>query len=89
MVKAVDEFLSLIQSKEHWRRDLENLRDELEQRPDPRQRVELLDAFGRRLAGESREVGDAFKKLRQHLGASGADPSAEILSVFQYLGGRR
>jgi hypothetical protein len=89
MVKAVDEFLTMIQKKEHWRRDLENLRDELEQRPDPRQRLELLDAFGRRLASESREAGDAFKKLRQHLVARGADSTTEILSVFQYLGGRR
>ena len=32
-----------------WQADLENLRTELERRRDPRQRLELLDAFARRL----------------------------------------
>jgi carbonic anhydrase len=89
MLKAVDDFLTIIESKETWRADLANLREELERRHDPRQRLELLDAFARRLSGESREVADAFGKLRQEITAAGADPTAELLSVFQYLGGRR
>jgi hypothetical protein len=89
MLKAVEDFLTIIESKESWREDLANLRDELERRRDPRQRLELLDAFARRLSGESREVADAFGKMRQEITAAGADPTAELLSVFQYLGGRR
>ena len=89
MLKAVDDFLTIIASKQSWRADLENLRDELERRHDPRQRLELLDAFARRLGGESREVAAAFARLRQEITAAGADPTAELLSVFQYLGGRR
>jgi hypothetical protein len=89
MLKAVEDFLTIIESKESWRADLANLRDELERRRDPRQRLELLDAFARRLSGQSREVADAFAKLRQEITAAGADPTAELLSVFQYLGGRR
>ena len=52
-------------------------------------KVILLDAFARRLGGESREVAAAFARLRQEITAAGADPTAELLSVFQYLGGRR
>ena len=89
MLKAVEDFLTIIESKESWRADLANLRDELERRRDPRQRLELLDAFARRLSGESREVADAFGRMRQEITAAGADPTAELLSVFQYLGGRR
>jgi hypothetical protein len=89
MLKAVDDFITIIQSKESWRADLENLRDELERRHDPRQRLELLDAFARRLGGESREVAEAFARLRKEIATAGADPTAELLSVFQYLGGRR
>jgi hypothetical protein len=89
MLQAVEDFLTLIGSQEHWRADLENLRDELERRTDTRQRIELLDAFARRLAGESRELADAFARLRQTIAAAGADPATELLSVFQYLGGRR
>ena len=89
MLEAVEEFLTTIQGKEHLRADLENLRDELERRHEPRQRLELIDAFGRRLNGESRDVSDAFKKLRRQIGAGGADPTAQLLSIFQYLGGRR
>jgi hypothetical protein len=89
MLRAVDEFVTIIESKESWRADLARLRDELERHRDPRHRLELLDAFARRLSGESREVANAFAKLRQEIGAAGADPTAELLSVFQYLGGRR
>jgi hypothetical protein len=89
MLKAVDDFITIIQSKESWRADLENLRDELERRHDPRQRLELLDAFARRLGAQSREVAEAFARLRKEIATAGADPTAELLSVFQYLGGRR
>ncbi len=89
MLEAVDDFLTIVESKESWRADLANLREELERRRDPRQRLELLDAFARRLSGESREVADAFGKLRQEITAAGADPTAELLSVFQFLGGPR
>jgi hypothetical protein len=89
MLKAVDDFLTLVASNESWRADLEKLRDELERRHDPRQRLELLDAFARRLGRESRDVAEAFGKLRKEITAAGADPAAELLSVFQYLGGRR
>jgi carbonic anhydrase len=89
MLKAVEDFLTIIESKESWRADLSNLRDELERCHDPRQRLELLDAFARRLSGESRLVAEAFGRLRQEITAAGADPTAELLSVFQYLGGRQ
>jgi hypothetical protein len=89
LLRAVQEFLLTIESKEHWRADVENLRQELERRRDPRQRLELLDAFGRRLGGESREVAESFAKLRHELAAAGADPTAELLSVFHHLGRRR
>jgi carbonic anhydrase len=89
LLEAADGFLATIESKEHWRRDVENLRDELARRSDPRQRLELLDAFARRLGSESREVADAFARLRKEIDAAGTDPAAELLSVFHHLGRRR
>jgi carbonic anhydrase len=89
LLHAVEDFLGTIESKEHWKADVENLRQELERRRDPRQRLELLDAFARRLGGESREVAESFARLRREITAAGADPAAELLSVFHHLGRRR
>lgn len=89
LLSAADDFLGTIESKEHWKADVENLRKELERRKDPRHRLELLDAFARRLGGESREVAESFARLRREITAAGADPAAELLSVFHHLGRRR
>jgi len=89
LLDAVDGFLVRMESKEHWRKDVENLRAELERRRDPRQRIELLDAFGRRLAADSREAAESFALLRREIAAVGTDPLAQIISVLRHLGRRR
>jgi carbonic anhydrase len=89
LLAAANDFLTAIDAKEHWKRDVENLRRELGQRQDPRQRLELLDAFARRLGAESREVAESFARLRKEIAAAGHDPAAQLLSVFHHLGRRR
>jgi carbonic anhydrase len=89
LLEAVDGFLTTVESKERIKGEAVSLRRELGRRRDPRQRVELLDAFARKLATDSRDVAESFAKLRREIAATGADPAAELLSVLQQLGRRR
>ena len=83
-------FARLVRSKESWRHDLEELRRELGRPQHAIVKYRMLEKFARRAGAESREVSDAFERLRHAaLDAKRTLESDDVLRLLRQLLGRR
>lgn len=90
LLREATGFARLVRSKEHWRHDLEQLRQELGQPHHAIVKYRALEKFARRASTESREVSDAFERLRRAaLDAKRTLESDDVLRLLRRVLGRR
>jgi carbonic anhydrase len=65
VVAAAESFLATLQGKQRWVGEARRLREELQRHGNPLARAKLLERFVHAAAADSREVRDAFERLRQ------------------------
>ena len=64
LARDVAEFARLLGSKQRWRDDLKTLQGELDRPHHPLVKFRMLESIARRAGAESREVLDAFEKVK-------------------------
>ena len=65
LAKDVSDFTTLLRGKQRWRNDLELLEGELARSHSPLVKFRMLETLAKRAGAESREVMDAFERLKR------------------------
>src|SRR5678815_5427409 len=65
LAKDVTDFARLVGAKQRWRTDLDLLQGELARPNSPLVKFRMLESLARRAGAESREVVDAFERLKR------------------------
>jgi carbonic anhydrase len=89
VVAAIGDLLKTLESQAKWRPEVQRLRQEVGRAPNPLSQLALLESFVRRASVDSREVAEAFERLKRELGASRRALPAELVGFFKRLSGDR
>jgi carbonic anhydrase len=83
LVEAARGLIDAVSSQAVWRVELQRLRTQLHNQTSPVARLRLIEAFLRKAAGDSREIADAFERLRQ--AASEMDPAPDRATLIDLV----
>lgn len=82
LAEAAELFSRVLRTRKRWDEQTRRLREDVARHRDPSPRARLLESFARSVAAESRELGQAFERLkREALRARGRLDADEILEL--------
>src|SRR5206468_12819735 len=64
-IEVLRSFIRTLESKAEWRNEIRRLREELARQHNPFQRLAVVEAFLRKAAIDSRDVAEAFSRLKR------------------------
>jgi carbonic anhydrase len=89
LVASIADVVTQVERQKRWRAETKLLRENLGRVSSPMARFRLLEAYLRKVAGNSKEVVQALERLRKEIGASDRGVPDALSKMLQRLSGGR